>query len=181
MQKRDEAAAVAQAAAEKAERITTATDALEAKAKEAGSTGIGYQIADLDGDEMPELLIAGNSASAMGAVCSVYAYDAFSHQVVELCSAAGGANHDPGIWYSTARHEVVFATMGTNTETYSFYSISKGVAVLEYDYTHSWGQQGEGTAPSESFFIGSDQITEQTFADMVNGLSRFTYLPSPTL
>lgn len=181
MQKRDEAAAVAQAAAEKAERITTATDALEAKAKEAGSTGIGYQIADLDGDEMPELLIAGNSASAMGAVCSVYAYDAFSHQVVELCSAAGGANHDPGIWYSTARHEVVFATMGTNTETFSFYSISKGVAVLEYDYTHSWGQQGEGTAPSESFFIGSDQITEQTFADMVNGLSRFTYLPSPTL
>lgn len=181
MQKRDEAAAVAQAAAEKAERITTATDALEAKAKEAGSTGIGYQIADLDGDEMPELLIAGNSASAMGAVCSVYAYDAFSHQVVELCSAAGGANHDPGIWYSTARHEVVFATTGTNTETFSFYSISKGVAVLEYDYTHSWGQQGEGTAPSENFFIGSDQITEQTFADMVNGLSRFTYLPSPTL
>ena len=181
MQKRDEAAAVAQAAAEKAERITTATDALEAKAKEAGSTGIGYQIADLDGDEMPELLIAGNSASAMGAVCSVYAYDAFSHQVVELCSAAGGANHDPGICYSTARHEVVFATTGTNTETFSFYSISKGVAVLEYDYTHSWGQQGEGTAPSESFFIGSDQITEQTFADMVNGLSRFTYLPSPTL
>lgn len=181
MQKRDEAAAVAQAAAEKAERITTATDALEAKAKEAGSTGIGYQIADLDGDDMPELLIAGNSASAMGAVCSVYAYDAFSHQVVELCSAAGGANHDPGIWYSTARHEVVFATMGTNTETYSFYSISKGVAVLEYDYTHSWGQQGEGSAPSESFFIGSDQITEQAFAEMVNGLSRFTYLPSPTL
>lgn len=42
--------------------------------------------------------------------------------------------------------------MGTNTETFSFYSISKGVAVLEYDYTHSWGQQGEGTAPSESFF-----------------------------
>lgn len=181
MQKRDEAAAVAQAAAEKAERISTATDALEAKAKEVGSTGIGYQITDLDGDEMPELLIAGNSASAMGAVCSVYAYDAFSHQVVELCSAAGGANHDPGIWYSTARHEVVFATTGTNTETFSFYSISKGVAVLEYDYTHSWGQQGEGTAPSESFFIGSDQITEQTFADMVNGLSRFTYLPSPTL
>lgn len=181
VQKRDEAAAVAQAAIEKAERITTATDALEAKAREAGSTGIGYQIADLDGDEMPELLIAGNSASAMGAVCSVYAYDAFSHQVVELCSAAGGANHDPGIWYSTARHEVVFATMGTNTETFSFYSISKGVAVFEYDYTHSWGQQGEGTAPSESFFIGSDQITEQTFADMVNGLSRFTYLPSPTL
>lgn len=181
MQKRDEAAAMAQAAAEKAERIATATDALEAKAKESGGTGIGYQIADLDGDEMPELLIAGNSASAMGAVCSVYAYDAFSHQVVELCSAAGGANHDPGIWYSTARHEVVFATMGTNTETFSFYSISKGVVVLEYDYTHSWGQQGEGTAPSESFFIGSDQITEQTFADMVNGLSRFTYLPSPTL
>lgn len=70
MQKRDEAAAVAQAAAEKAERIATATDALEAKAKESGGTGIGYQIADLDGDEMPELLIAGNSASAMGAVCS---------------------------------------------------------------------------------------------------------------
>lgn len=181
MQKRDEAAAVAQAAAEKAERITTATEALEAKAREAGSKGIGYQIADLDGDEMPELLIAGNSASAMGAVCSVYAYDAFSHQVVELCSVVGGANHDPGIWYSTARHEVVFATMGTNTETYSFYSISKGVAVLEYDYTHSWGQPIEGSAPAESFFIGSDQITEQAFADMVNGLSRFTYLPSPAL
>lgn len=181
MQKRDEAAAVAQAAAEKAERITTATQALEAKAKEAGSTGIGYQITDLDGDEMPELLVAGNSASAMGAVCSVYAYDAFSHQVVELCSAAGGANHDPGIWYSTSRHEVVFATTGTNTEIFSFYSISGGVAVLEYDYTHSWGQQSEGSVSAESFFIGSDQITEQTFTDMINGLARFTYLSSPAL
>lgn len=181
MQKRDEAAAVAQAAAEKAERITTATQALEAKAKETGSTGIGYQITDLDGDEMPELLVAGNSASAMGAVCSVYAYDAFSHQVVELCSAAGGANHDPGIWYSTSRHEVVFATTGTNTEIFSFYSISGGVAVLEYDYTHSWGQQSEGSASAESFFIGSDQITEQTFADMINGLAHFTYLSSPAL
>lgn len=181
VRKRDEALAVALAAAEKAQRITAATEALEAKAKESGTTGVGYQLADLDGDEMPELLLVGNSASAIGAVGSVYAYDAFSHQVVELASAAGGANHSPGIWYSTARHEVVFATTGTNTETFSFYSISSGVAVLEYTYTHSWGQQGEDPTATESFFIGSDPITEQTFSTMVSGLSRYSYLASPAL
>lgn len=178
--KRDEALAVARAAAEKAERITAATEALEAKAKESGGAGVSYQLADLDGDEMPELLLAGNSESALGAMCFVYAYDAFSHQVVELCSAAGGANHEPGIWYSTARHEVVFATTGTNTETFTFYSISSAVATIEYSYVHSWTQASGQTPATESFSIGSDPISEQAFLDMINGLSRYTYLASPT-
>lgn len=181
VKKRDEALAVAQAAAEKAERIAAATEALEAKAKESGATGIGYQLADLDGDEMPELLLAGNSNSAVGAMCFVYAYDAFSHQVVELCSAAGGANHNPGIWYSTSTHEVVFATTGTNTETFNFYSVSAEVATLEYSYTHSWTQASGKTPATETFYIGSDQISEQAFSTMVNGLDRFLYVPSPAL
>lgn len=180
--KRDAALAVVRAAEEKQTRIKDATSALEAKAKERGVNGVASLLVDLDGDEIPELLLAGNSASPLGAMCLVYGYDALSHQVLELCSAAGGANHSPGIWYSPAKHEVAFATSGPNTETYAFYTVAPESATLEYTYSHTWGldpEAPENQGRTELFTLDATPISQASFADAVNGLARFYHLASP--
>lgn len=179
--KRDEAFAREQATAEKLERVDAATSALEAAAGERGLSGVSSQLVALDGDDLPELLLAANAASAYGAMCFVYAYDDFSHQVVELCSAAGGADHAPGIWYSTSSHEVCFRTVGTSSETYTFYSITSNAAIFEYAYSHSSVPNPDNPdARIESYALGDTAISEQGFKDGIARLSKFSYLASPT-
>lgn len=182
VEKRDALLAQEKAEEERQQRIEAATKALEEKAKERGTEGVATKLVDLNGDETPELLLAGNSSSAWGSMCIVYSYDAFSQTVLELCSATGGANHNPGIWYSSSKHEVVFPTAGPNTEMLTFYSIAPQEATLEYAYSHTWGldpEDPENKGQIENFSLGSDAITSKSFQNMLDSLKKYSYLASP--
>lgn len=181
--KRDAALAQERASEEKQELIKNATSALEGTAKEKGMNGVSSLLVDLDGDDAPELLLVGNSSSSWGAMGFVFGYDGLSHQVLELCSAAGGANHNPSMWYAPAKHEVVFQTTGPNTEMFTFYSVQAESATLEYTYAHTWGLDpdvAENKGSTESYALDSTPISQQSFQDMINGLSKYYRLASPS-
>lgn len=136
MAKRDSELAAHKAEEERQRRLADTQSALENYAKSKGAYGINSKLVDLDGDGFPELLLAGNAGSPIGAMCFVVAYDAQSHRTVELASAAGGSNHSPSIWYSKDDHEVVFNTQGNQRESYTFYTVKGTTASVEHTYVH---------------------------------------------
>lgn len=198
--KRDSELANKQALEEKAQRRALAQTALEEQAKSRGVAGITSKIVDLDGDDIPEMVLAGNSDSSVGAMCFVYGYDVLSHRVVELCSAPGGSNHTPGIWYSTGSHEVVLATTSSSGETYTIYEISSGLATSKHVYAHvvAKASQASGTTSSTSasttsssssssksdgtYTFDGQSITAQVYSEFISGLdSGYASIWSPAL
>lgn len=159
--KRDEEVAARRAEQEKAQRLTDTQTALTSFAQEKGTTGINYKLVDIDGDGFPEMLLAGNSNSSVGAMSFIYAYDAQSHKVVELASAAGGSNHAPSIWYSTSTHQVVLTTAGPSRESYTFYLIKGTSANLVHTYIHEV-TKASSSQPSQELGITTPSSTSSS-------------------
>lgn len=201
--KRDEELAAHRAEQEKAQRLTDTQTALTNYAQSKGTTGINYKLVDIDGDSFPEMLLAGNSSSSVGAMSFVYAYDAQSHKVVELASAAGGSNHAPSIWYSTSTHQVALTTAGPSRESYTFYLIKDTSANLVHTYVHEvtkvtglrssqeLGITTPNSTPSSSssssssasgtqdvFTLDGQTITLETYNNMIHDLSNNYYAVS---
>lgn len=192
--KRDSEVSVKQAAEEKAQRQTLARTALTAQAKSCGTTGVTSKIIDIDGDDIPEMLLAGNADSSVGAMCFVYGYDVLSHDVTVLCSAAGGSNYTPSIWYSTSAHEVVLTTSSSSGDTYTLYSVGSGAATTEHVYARTSSKSSQNASSSTSsnqsssassvaassstnlkstdiYLLDGQPITPQDYADFVASLN----------
>ena len=185
--RRDADVAAMKAETERTERISTASTALEDYAKSKGSKGISYKITDLDGDGIPEMLLAGNAESNVGSMCFVYAYDVQNHRVVELCSAPGGADAAPFIKYSTGAHEVVLRTTTSNSEKYMFYKITTTSATSEHVYSHeeskssrsASGSSSDSTSSKDTYYLDGKKISEKAYKDMIDKIRKYETVSSP--
>lgn len=138
--------------------------------KNTRSGALSYDIIDLDGNGIPELLVSGHESNYTACTSYIFTFDIKKNKMVKLKSCVLGKAHGNQVYYNTKSQMFTLSTANTGGSTLWFYKWNgkKITKVATYDYSNSKFTNSR----TPEYKINGKKYSQSTFSSKLNNALR---------